>query len=122
MPSSEATEPGRFSIHRLAHYCLDIAELVGTDRVVPVVIFLRAGEAPRRLELAGERHSYLSFRYLACALAEEPAARHADSTNLVARMNLPNMAHPREVRVAVYREAVRGLLTLETDGRGRRLG
>jgi hypothetical protein len=109
------TEPGRFSIHRLAHYCLDIAELVGTERVVPVVIFLRRGAAPRHLELAGTRNTYLTFRYLACTLAEEPAARHTDSPNLVARVNLPNMAHSREVRVAVYREAVRGLLTLETD-------
>jgi hypothetical protein len=57
-----------------------------------------------------------------CTLAEESAARHADGTNLMARANLRNMAHPREVRVAVYREAVRGLLTLEGDGRGCRLG
>ncbi len=39
----EETEPARFSIHRLAHYCLDLAELYATDRVVPVVIFLRPG-------------------------------------------------------------------------------
>ena len=33
----EETQPGRFSIHRLAHYCLDLAELLDTERVVPVV-------------------------------------------------------------------------------------
>ncbi len=37
----EETEPSRFSIHRLAHYCLELSELYGTERVVPVVIFLR---------------------------------------------------------------------------------
>ncbi|EIC23665.1 hypothetical protein Thi970DRAFT_00407, partial [Thiorhodovibrio frisius] len=39
----EETEPGRFSIHRLIHYCVDIAELYQTERVVPVVIFLHPG-------------------------------------------------------------------------------
>lgn len=39
----EESDSRRFSIHRLAHYCLDLAELLGTDRVVPVVIFLRGG-------------------------------------------------------------------------------
>ena len=39
----EETDPARFSIHRLAHYCLDLAELFATDRIVPVVIFLRSG-------------------------------------------------------------------------------
>ena len=31
----EETEPRRFSIHRLAHYCLDLAELLKTKQVVP---------------------------------------------------------------------------------------
>ena len=53
----------------LAHYCLDLAELFATERVVPVVIFLRAGAAPRRLALSGECHTYLSFPYLACVLS-----------------------------------------------------
>ena len=34
----EETDPDRFSIHRLAHYCLDLSELCETSRVVPVVI------------------------------------------------------------------------------------
>jgi hypothetical protein len=29
----EETQGNRFSIHRLAHYCLDLAELMETDRV-----------------------------------------------------------------------------------------
>lgn len=39
----EETQPGRFSIHRLAHYCLDLVELLDSEWVVPVVIFLRSG-------------------------------------------------------------------------------
>jgi hypothetical protein len=32
----EETDTAKCSIHRLAHDCLDLAELFGTDRVVPV--------------------------------------------------------------------------------------
>jgi hypothetical protein len=42
----EETEPARFSIHRLARYCLDLSELLDTQRVVPVVVFLHAGDFP----------------------------------------------------------------------------
>ena len=112
----EETTAGRFNIHRLAHYCLDIAELVGTERVVPVVIFLgRAGSAPRELHLGGERHRYLSFRYLACSLAELPAEHYFETDNLVARLNLPNMAHTPAQRLEVYARALRGLRELEAD-------
>ena len=105
-----------FSAYRLAHYCLDLADMLGTDRVVPGVIFLRdAGRAPASLALGTERHSYLTFEYMACKLAEMPAESWLDSDNVVARVNLPNMRSPRERRVEVYARAVRGLLELEPD-------
>ena len=53
----EESEGRHFSLHRLAHYCLDLAELLGTDRVVPVSIFLRAGTVPESLVLGTERRS-----------------------------------------------------------------
>ncbi len=109
----EETQPDRFSIHRLAHYCLDLAELYATDRVVPVVIFLRPGSFPTRLVLSSETRSYLDFRYIACALKQIPARDHLDSTNLVARLNLPNMAYAPEDKLLVYAQAIRGLVTLE---------
>jgi Domain of unknown function (DUF4351) len=111
----EESDPSRFSIHRLAHYCLDLAELLKTDRVVPVVVFLRGGCGRTELVLGGERHAYLSFRYLACALADLPFERYRDSDNIVERLNLPNMRYAREQRVEVYAHAVRGLTTLELD-------
>jgi len=112
----EETNPQRFSIHRLAHYCLDLAEMFATDRVVPVVIFLhdRSG-IPRRLALGSERQRYLTFGYLACVLAATPAARYLDSDNLVARLNLPNMQWAPEHKVEIYAKAIQGLLTLEPD-------
>jgi len=106
----------RFSIHRLAHYCLDLAELTDTDRVVPVVIFLRrAPNVTQRLRLSGDHETYLDFHYLSCALGELSYEHYRDSDNLVARLNLPNMRYPAGHKVAVYAQAVRGLTELEAD-------
>ena len=56
----EETDRRRFSLHRLAHYCLDLAELFETDRVVPVTIFLRdADAAPASLTLGTESRIYI---------------------------------------------------------------
>jgi hypothetical protein len=100
-------------IHRLAHYCLDLAQLIKTDRVVPVVIFLRSGRYARELNLGSRRHSYLRFDYLGCDLSTLPFERFKESDNLVARLNLPNMSYRAEERVEVYAQAVQGLLSLE---------
>ena len=112
----EETDRRRFSMHRLAHYCLDLAELFETDRVVPVAIFLRAADAaPASLTLGTERRRYLTFDYLACKLREIPSERWRNSGNLVARVNLPNMQSAEHRKVEVYAEAVRGLLEIEQD-------
>ncbi|THF62998.1 DUF4351 domain-containing protein [Pseudothauera nasutitermitis] len=112
----EESDPARFSIHRLVSYTATLAELCKTARVVPVVIFLRGSRRiPRSLELGSERHAYLRFDYLACILADIPAHPHMNSGNLVARLNLPNMHWPRDRKIEVYAQAVRGLLTLEPE-------
>ncbi|QEA40050.1 DUF4351 domain-containing protein [Pistricoccus aurantiacus] len=112
----EETQSRRFSIHRLAHYCLDLAELLATERVVPVVIFLREHPGlPRDLVLGSERRHYLRFDYLACMLASTPAERYLESDNLVARLNLPNMRWPPDKKVEIYARAIEGLLTLEPN-------
>lgn len=105
----EETETARFSIHRLAHYCLDLAELFKTDRVVPVAIFLREGRWTESLTLGGDRYDFLSFRYLACALKDLNWRDWRDSDNIVARLNLPNMRYREDERVDVYALALRGL-------------
>ena len=109
----EETDPTRFAIHRLAHYCLDLAELYATDRVVPVVIFLHPGGFPTRLTLGSETQRYLDFHYIACALKQIPARDHLASRNLVARLNLPNMAYEPQDKIMVYAQAMRGLIELE---------
>jgi len=112
----EETDPGRFSPRRLARYCLDLADLHETDRVVPVVVFLRSAQStPESLTLGTERRRYLSFQWVTCRLDQLPADDWRDTNNVVARVNLPNMRVPAGGRVAVYADATRGLLALESD-------
>ena len=111
----EESDARRFSPHRLAHYCLDLAEMFGTRRVVPVVVFLRPGAVPGPLALGTGRRDYLRLDYLVCALGDMPAGNWLDSDNLVARVNLPNMRTPTGGRLEAYASAVRGLLDLEPD-------
>lgn len=108
----EETEARRFFIHRLAQYCLDLSELAKTERVVPVVIFLDRGRHPCELQLGGERHTYLSFRYISCELKNLVADHYRHSDNIVARLNLPNMRH---TQLDIYHDAQLGVAQLEPD-------
>ena len=117
----EETDPRRFSPRRLARYCLDLADLHETDRVVPVVVFLHSAQStPESLTLGTERRRYLTFQWVTCRLDQLPADDWRDTDNVVARVNLPNMRVPAGGRVAMYADATRGLLALESD-RDRRL-
>jgi len=111
----EESRTRRFSIHRLAHYCLDISELLDIQRIVPVVIFLRGGEYDSHLRLGSDHTDYLHFHFLTFELRQQQAADYFDSPNLIARLNLPNMRYARRDKVRVYAQAVCGLLTLEPD-------
>lgn len=112
----EETEPREFSLHRLAHYCLDLSQLIETNRVVPVVIFLHGADSvARSLTLGSERHGYLDFNYLSCLLPTIPFRQWEHSDNIVARLNLPNMRYTPEEKVRVYGQAIQGLLALEPD-------
>ncbi|MFP4350666.1 MAG: hypothetical protein ACLFQY_20435, partial [Desulfococcaceae bacterium] len=81
----------------------------------PVVIFLRPGSFPAELRLGGDRDDYLIFRFIPCDLGRIPAMIHLDSRNIVARLNLPNMAYPEDQRIEVYAKAQEGLVALEKD-------
>ena len=55
----EEAETRKFSIHRLANYCLLLAEEMRTERVVPVVLFVRRGRFDTRLRLGTGSTIYL---------------------------------------------------------------
>nr|VFJ66023.1 MAG: hypothetical protein BECKDK2373B_GA0170837_11585 [Candidatus Kentron sp. DK] len=103
-----------FSIHRLAHYCLDLAELPDTEQVVPVAIFLRPGDYPRSLNLGTARKTYLGFEFLTADLGTIPAEEYLSSRNIVARINLPNMRYDPERRVEICPRAQEGLVPRST--------
>ena len=111
----EESNQYRFSIHRLAHYCLDLAKMFNTTRVVPVVIFLGKQSPDTQLVLAGDDGDYLNFRYLYTALGQLPWQQYQHSDNLVACLNLPNMQHAPEQRIDVHAKALQGLIRLEQD-------
>ncbi|MBT8420008.1 MAG: hypothetical protein KJO08_04010 [Gammaproteobacteria bacterium] len=111
----EETSTKHFSIHKLIHYCVDLADLLNMNRVVPVVIFLRPGHYPLSLVLGTEQDTYLSFRFIACDLGTIPAVEYAASRNIVARVNLPNMHYEQGQRVQLYLQAQEGLAELEPD-------
>ncbi len=80
---------------------------------------MHRGPFRRDLRLGSEFQDHLQFNFLSFSLAEEPAERHLDSSNLVARLNLPNMAYHPEAKVDIYEQAMRGLVMLE-PAHGRR--
>jgi hypothetical protein len=60
----------------------------------------------------------LDFHYISVGPARMPYRQHRDSCNIVARANLPNMAHARRERVQVFADAIRGLFRMELSRNG----
>ncbi len=89
--------------------------LLGMDRVVPVVIFLRPGRYPQELVLTSGRRVYLHFSYLICDLGRLPVDDYLDNRNVVTRILLPLMKHARGRRVEVCLRALEGLIELESN-------
>ncbi|MDO5056406.1 MAG: hypothetical protein Q4E06_03630 [Lautropia sp.] len=113
----EESNARRFSIHRLGIYALQLAEHFQTDRVVPVVIFLRTHAGLRTvLHLATVQRSILHFQPLVFELGNLDSRDHLDSNNLVTRLTLPCMRHHSlQEQVDARGRALQGLLALEPD-------
>jgi len=111
----EETAPRAFSIHRLCKYLAEVAELHAVTRVVPIVIFLRSGEAQLELRLGTEHGTYLFCTYISCYLARLNALDYVDSDNVVARILLPCMHVPEGRRVEIVVRSLEGLVKLEAS-------
>lgn len=80
-----------------------------------MIIFLNKYHGPTRLIHSSHAYEYLNFTFLYCELAAIPWQSHRNSSNIVARLNLPNMAHDKKERIDIYASATDGLMSLETD-------
>ena len=87
--------------------------MLKTDRIVPVVIFLRTGNYQTELNLGTENITFLQFRYIVCDLGRLNADNFLTSQNIVARLNLPLMSYNPERKVEIYSHAMEGLIDLE---------
>ncbi|MDO4682850.1 MAG: DUF4351 domain-containing protein [Lautropia sp.] len=112
----EESDPRRYSIYRLGVYCLQLAEEFDTDRVVPVVIFLKCRPEPRTSVALGGDRVVLSFEPFIFMLGNLCSAEYLESTNIVARIALPCMRHESsEGQCHARGKAVQGLTTYERD-------
>ena len=107
----------RFSIHRLAVYCAQLAHACDTDQVIPVVIFLRRQPRKRTsLRLGTPQQTYMWLQPRIFVFDALNARDHFDSNNIVARITLPCMRqHSLQERVDAHGKALQGLLTLDND-------
>ena len=105
--NEQESDKYRFSIHRMAIYCLEISKLLKTERVVPVVIFTSAGQYPLSINIGTELHTFLTFNYIACNLNGMNAHDYMNSDNLVARLNLPLMCYNKNLNPKLHYENMR---------------
>ena len=106
-----------FSPARLAAYCVDLAMQTGSTRIVPVVVFLDEGPSFDRWSLKTERRTYLDLQWLACPLQGLDPRAWLGSDNVVARLNLVNMAHRPVEKLPLVHAALDGLQTLVDEER-----
>lgn len=112
----EESDPRRYSIYRLGVYCLQLAEELDTDRVVPVVIFLKSQPEPRASVDLGADRIVLSFEPFIFTLGNLRSTDYLDSANIVARIVLPCMKHESsEAQCDARLKALQGLETYESD-------
>jgi len=107
------SNPYEFDVIRLAHYCLDLAKQHKTERVIPVVVFTRAGKYRKDLQLGTEKMTTMQFDFIACQLPQLDYKQWRDSENIVARLTLPLMNYTEEERLEVVHKSTQGLLNLE---------
>ena len=100
----------------LATYCLELARLYKTRRVVPVVIHpFRKKPVTAKLALSGQCGSYLEFHCVCCTLGSMEAAAFAGSNNPVAQLCMPLMKYDLSNKVDVIGHSLARYCKLEKD-------
>lgn len=109
--------------HPLRHaiYCIQLAILLKTRRVVPVAIYpFHAKPFENKFKLAGDFGVYLEFNGISIRLRALESFDRLDTRNIVECLCLPLMAHKPEDNPAILARAIHALATLE-DNRDKQL-
>ncbi|HLR18097.1 MAG TPA: DUF4351 domain-containing protein [Alcanivoracaceae bacterium] len=105
------SNPYSFDVIRLARYCLGLAKDHNTERVIPVVVFLKPGKFKQGLTLGTKVMRSLRFRFLHCHLAQLDYRHWRNSDNILARITLPLMRYDEAEKLTVANYAMRALYT-----------
>ena len=105
-----------FSIYKLAHYALDLAEAYPNEPILPIVIFADQKkwrkDVPREIELKALGQTWLYFKYKKVKVNDLNAAGIADCDNPVLHILTPLMSYPKEERLQYISNAYLNLFRL----------
>ena len=104
--------------HPLRHaiYCIQLARLLKTRRVVPVAIYpFHSKPFENKFKLAGDFGVYLEFNGISIRLRALESNGHLDTWNIVECLCLPLMAHKPEDNPGILAKAIHALATLEEN-------
>lgn len=109
-------DKAKFSIHKLAHYTLDMMEAHPQAVVVPTVLFTDRTrwrkDVARQLESLFLTRTFLHFEYIFIKLFDVQAKDCYQSRNPVVKILLPKMQYPPDERWNVIWQAYWGLYQL----------
>ena len=110
------TVPSRFRIKKLLKYYVTLSEVLHTDIITPIVIFLRDGRGiPARLDMGPPERRYAFFDYIPVILPRWKAIEHLGTDNVVEQVLLTTMSRKGQDKVLILGQAIQALLRLEKN-------
>ena len=110
------TIPSRFRIKKLLMYYVKLSEVLHTDIITPIVIFLRDGrDIPVRLGMGPLDRRHAFFDYIPVILPRWKAIEHLGTDNVVEQVLLTTMSRKDQDKVFILGQAIKALLRLEKN-------
>ena len=110
------TVPSRFRIKKLLTYYVNLSEVLHTDIITPIVIFLRDGrDIPVRLDMGPLDRRHAFFDYIPVILPRWKAIEHLGTDNVVEQVLLTTMSRKDQDKVFILGQAIKALLRLEKN-------
>ena len=112
----QQTIPSRFRIKKLLMYYVKLSEVLHTDIITPIVIFLRDGrDIPVRLDMGPLDRRHAFFDYIPVILPRWKAIDHLGTDNVVEQVLLTTMSRKNQDKVFILGQAIKALLRLEKN-------